>query len=118
MYLQSNVRTAVAKGNSVCLRVSCQDGKETVLTVDHVIAATGFSVDIQRLPFLHADLLSQVRRIEAAPMLSRYFETSVPDLYFIGIAAANSFGPLLRFVLGTGFTGPRLGQHLASRAAG
>ncbi len=118
MHLQSSVRAAVAKGNGVCLRVSCQDGKETMLTVDHVIAATGFHVDIQRLPFLHADLLSQVRRIEDAPMLSRFFESSVPGLYFIGITAANSFGPLLRFVLGTGFTGPRLGQHLASRAAG
>jgi pyruvate/2-oxoglutarate dehydrogenase complex dihydrolipoamide dehydrogenase (E3) component len=118
MHLQSSVRAAVAKGNGVCLRVSCQDGKETMLTVDHVIAATGFHVDIQRLPFLHADLLSQVRRIEDAPMLSRFFESSVPGLYFIGITAANSFGPLLRFVLGTGFTGPRLGQHLASRATG
>jgi hypothetical protein len=30
-------------------------------------------------------------------------ESSIPGLHFIGAAAAESFGPLMRFVSGTGY---------------
>jgi hypothetical protein len=47
--------------------------------------------------------------------LTSNFETSAPGLYFIGAAAANSFGPLLRFMVGAEFVAPRLAAHLNRR---
>ena len=41
-------------------------------------------------------------------MLSSSFESSVPGIYFVGIAAANSFGPVMRFAFGAGFAARRL----------
>jgi hypothetical protein len=40
--------------------------------------------------------------------------SSVPGLYFVGVAAANSFGPLLRFACGADYTARRLAPHLAA----
>ncbi len=51
--------------------------------------------------------------VEDTPILSRNFESSVPNLYFIGLAAANSFGPLNRFACGAEFTAKHLTQHLS-----
>jgi hypothetical protein len=36
-------------------------------------------------------------------VLSSGFESSMPGLYFAGITAANSFGPVMRFAFGAGF---------------
>jgi sulfite reductase beta subunit-like hemoprotein len=49
--------------------------------------------------------------------LSANFESSVPGLYFVGVAAANSFGPLLRFALGAGFCSSQVASHLVRVSA-
>jgi len=46
--------------------------------------------------------------------LRRPFESSVPGLHFVGVTAANSFGPLFRFAFGADYAAKRLGHHLAS----
>lgn len=80
-----------------------------VLSADHVIFATGYKIDVSRLGFLDPAMVSRIKLIEAAPRLSRHYESSVPGLHFIGPAAAPSFGPVCRFVYGT--THPA--QHLS-----
>jgi hypothetical protein len=77
-----------------------------------VIAATGFRVAMRRLPFLDARLRDGLRCVEDAPVLNRNFEASVPGLYFVGLASANSFGPLVRFAYGAGFTARHLSSSL------
>jgi len=47
------------------------------------------------------------------PILNRNFQSAVPDLYFVGLASSNSFGPLCRFAYGAKFTSKRLARHLA-----
>ena len=49
-----------------------------------------------------------------AQTLSANFESSVPSLYFVGLASANTFGPVMRFTLGAGYTARRLAWHLAT----
>jgi hypothetical protein len=46
-------------------------------------------------------------------MIDRNFQTTVPGLYMVGLAAAYNFGPLLRFACGAEFTVKRLAPHLA-----
>jgi flavin-dependent dehydrogenase len=83
---------------------------------DHVIAATGFHVDISRLPFLDPAITGALALTEDAPKLSSNFESSVPGLHFVGTMAAYEFGPLLRFVCGAEFTARRIARHIASVA--
>ena len=49
-----------------------------------------------------------------APIISANFESSEPGLYFIGVASAATFGPVMRFVAGAEFTVQNLSHRLAS----
>jgi hypothetical protein len=84
------------------------------LEADHVIAGTGYRVALEHLPFLDEALRSQVRLEGAYPKLSPQFESSVPGLYFVGLASAAAFRPLTRFALGAGYTARKTSAHLRS----
>jgi len=101
----------------VALDLVDSQGVKNTIVADHVVAATGYKPDLARLPFLDAELRGAVEQVDGTPVLSDTFETSVPDLYFVGLAAANSFGPLLRFMFGAEFAAPRLAAHLRRRIA-
>jgi hypothetical protein len=103
-------------GKRVLLQLCGRNGKPKMLECDHVIAATGYAPDLARLPFMSPGLLSQIATTGGAPSLSAHFETSVPGLYVMGPAAANSFGPLMRFMTGSEFAAPALSKHLARKA--
>jgi FAD-dependent urate hydroxylase len=106
------VQAASEQGGKVALRVRQGNATSEIMT-DHVIAGTGYEVDVDRIPFVDPDLAARITRVERAPKLSRSFETSVHGLYFVGPAAAFSFGPLFRFVAGANFAVPLLARHLA-----
>jgi FAD-dependent urate hydroxylase len=95
------------------LRLADASAGESEIVADHVIAATGFDNDVRKLPFLHAGMLDRMRLTGRAPRLSAHFESSIPGLYFAGPIAAASFGPVMRFVIGAGFTSRRISAHLA-----
>lgn len=88
-------------GGKVDLRLTSADGTKEVLRADHVIFATGYRTDLNRLHFLGPELVTRLNMTGTAPRLSSHYESSIPGLHFIGPAAANSFGPVCRFVFGT-----------------
>jgi cation diffusion facilitator CzcD-associated flavoprotein CzcO len=90
------------------------DGETSTMFADHVVSATGFKIAVDRTPFLDSQLIAGIAHVDGAPKLSRNFESSLPGLHFIGPAAANSFGPMLRFAAGAEFTSRRLSRHLAA----
>jgi len=108
-------RAEVAAGK-IRLEVTASDGSQRVLSADHVIAATGYRVDLRRLGFMDSDMQTKLSAVEHTPVLSPNFESSIPGLYFVGTSAANTFGPLLRFAYGAAFTARRLSKHLAKSA--
>jgi thioredoxin reductase len=116
--LQSNVIEAQTTGQGVRLTLRHSDGSGRHMRVDHVVAATGYRVDTQKLPFLCDQIQARLGRVDGAPALSRNFESTVPGLYFVGTSAANSFGPMLRFVYGTAFASRRVANHIAPVARG
>lgn len=87
------------------------------MTFDHVIAGSGYTVDVDRLRFLDQSLREKIQRLERSPKLNSTFESSVPGLRFVGAASAMSFGPLFRFVVGADYTSRTIARHLASRTA-
>lgn len=91
------------------VRVRLADG--SVRHVNHVLLATGYRVDVERCALLGADLLSGLERRGGLPVLGRGLESSVPGLHFVGASATRSFGPLMKFVSGTGFASRALAAH-------
>ena len=112
--LDHSVSKAQAKGSRSVLKVAGHDGRVAAITSDHVIAATGYRFDIQSLPFLSRTLKAQLAIEHHMPVLSSAFESSVPGLYFTGLASTNSFGPAMRFLYGAHYTARRLGRHIAA----
>jgi thioredoxin reductase len=110
------ITQATAQDGRASLRLVDRVGNERFISADHVIAATGYKPDVSRLSFLDAGLLSDIRRVGNSPALSSNFESTVDNLYFVGVSAANTFGPLLRFAYGAGFAAPRLSKYLAKTA--
>jgi len=108
---------AEVRNGNVHLRVRAQDGQERELVTGHLIAATGYRVNLERLQFLSADIRSKVDVVNGAPVLSSSFESSIPGLYFAGVAAASSFGPVMRFAFGAGFAARTLTRALARSLA-
>ena len=70
-----------------------------VLTVDHVVFATGYKVDLARVPFLANGLLPSVTVQDGFPVLDQHFQTSVPGLYITSLAATRDFGSFLAFTV-------------------
>jgi len=101
------VRDAQAAGDGVSLRLDTG----AALDVDHVLLATGYRVDIAKYRMLAPELLHRVDCVDGSPVLSAGFESSVPGLHFVGSSAVLSFGPLMRFVAGTGYA-----AHALTRA--
>jgi cation diffusion facilitator CzcD-associated flavoprotein CzcO len=101
-----------------------RDGDRIVLTtndgtrhVDHVLLATGYRIDVDRMDILDQQLRGRIRRHEGLPILSAGFESSVSGLHFVGSFAVGSFGPLLRFIAGAGFAARRITQAALGRSA-
>jgi len=102
-----------ALNGKVHLHLRGKDGSQRELVAEHVIAATGYRVAIDRLKFLNVDIRAGIKAVSDSPALSSTFESSVPGLYFVGVSAANSFGPVMRFAFGAGFAARTVTQSLA-----
>lgn len=113
IHLSTTIGGIRAQDGRLTLELAGPSGAKGSIPADHLIAATGYKPVVQRLPFLEQGLCAQIRTLDEGPVLSRQFESSVRGLYFVGLASANSFGPLARFAYGAGFTARRLSRHLA-----
>jgi hypothetical protein len=110
------LRGATTQGSGVRLLL---DGPErSAVDADHVIAGTGFRMDLARLPFLPAELRARIGTLNGYPVLSRVGESSVPGLYFAGAPAAVSLGPSVRFIAGTHNVARQMSRSLARRGKG
>jgi thioredoxin reductase len=83
------------------------------VTVDHLVAGTGYKPDVDRLKFIDSSLRAKIKRqSDGSPNLTSHFESSLPGVYFAGVAAAANFGPVFRFVFGVEFASKRIARHL------
>lgn len=109
------VTRAVGAGDAVTLTLAGRDGNVSTIETERVIAATGYVPDVNRLGLLDPALRQDLRLVGTSPRLSSHFESSVPGLYFVGLMATLSFGPVQRFVYGTRFAAGRVSAHLSAR---
>jgi Pyridine nucleotide-disulphide oxidoreductase len=90
---------ARAKGHQI--EVQMADGLHGF---DHVLLATGYHIDISRLGFLAPGLLAKIATSNDSPVLGAAFESTAAGLHFVGSNAVDSYGPLMRFISGSGYT--------------
>jgi thioredoxin reductase len=109
------VKKADPAGDGIRLFLGGQ--KETVVEADHVVAGTGFRVNLARLEFLDPALREKVAVFKNYPVVSRVGESSVPGLYFAGAHTAANLGPSVRFIAGTHNISGRLAGTVQRRAA-
>jgi thioredoxin reductase len=112
MHLGAALTRVRVQGGRVCVTFKQKGAEERRIEVNHLIAATGYKVAMSRLGFIDQAIQARIRTVADTPILNRHFESSVPGLYFIGITAANSFGPLLRFAYGARFAAQRVARRL------
>jgi lysine/ornithine N-monooxygenase len=80
--------------------------------VDAVLLATGYRVDVRRLPFLaRGNVLRRLAIAEGYPVLSERFESTVPGLFFSNRFASRDFGHFFDFTAGA-----RVAARLIARA--
>ncbi|CAM5477825.1 FAD-dependent oxidoreductase [Streptomyces canus] len=108
------ILTADTSQGHPSLEVLTGAGTVDRLAAEHVIAATGYRVDLAAMGFLGHGLRTALAVSRGTPRLGAGYVSSVPGLYFTGLPAAASYGPVMRFVCGTEFASPRLARHLAA----
>ena len=111
---EHHLRGAEPNGSGV--RLLLEGSKRSTIDVDHVIAGTGFRIDIARLPFLPVGLRAGITTLNGYPVLTRACQSTVPGLYFAGAPAAVSLGPSMRFIAGTHSTAHQIARSLARRS--
>ena len=112
------VTSATALGEKVQLKVAAAGTAGREVTADHVIAATGYRTNLERLGFLPDAMLSSLRTVGGSAAVGRDYQSSIPGLYFIGPSVAPSMGPVMRFVFGSRHAATTVGRHLAATSGG
>lgn len=110
------LRGAEARGTGV--RLLLEGPQATEVDVDHVVAGTGFRMDLTRLSFLPESLRSAITTSNGYPVVSRAGRSSVPGLYFAGSPAGLSLGPSVRFIAGTHNLAEPMARSMARAARG
>ncbi|MGH3764941.1 MAG: NAD(P)-binding domain-containing protein [Pseudonocardiaceae bacterium] len=113
-----SVRWAEPETGGVRLGLRAADGATTEIAADHVLAATGYRADLDRLSFLDATLRATVRTLASTPDVGPDFQSSAPGLYFIGPAVAPTFGPVMRFVCGSDYAARTVARALTATVPG
>jgi len=88
-------------------------GKQ-ILLVDYVILATGYRVDIQRVPFLQRGNILEILALDDGfPLLDESFQTNVQNLFITSFAANHDFGPFFAFTVGARTSAKIIGRKIA-----
>ena len=88
------------------------------LRVDHVILATGYSVDVGQIPYLaRGNILSTLQTHNGYPRLDECFQSNIPGLYFTSLPAAQDFGPFFGFVIGAPVAARVIGASIERQLA-
>lgn len=101
-------------------RITLSDGE--TLAVDHVIFATGYKVDMTRIPLLAAgNLLPRLALDNGYPCLDEHFETSIPGLFVTSMPAVQDFGLFFAFTISVRTSarliGPAVHQRITAKAS-
>src|SRR6185437_5581517 len=70
LHLGMQIAGASVEADGIALRLTSDTNELKVLKADHLIAATGYRVDLQRLGFIDGALRAKLHTVDRAPALS------------------------------------------------
>jgi thioredoxin reductase len=108
------VLRAEPEGNGVRLHLG--GAKPQTMDVDHVMAGTGFRIDVATLPFLGEEIKTSLVMRAGCPTVSRAGESSIDGLYFAGAHTMVSYGAGVRLISRTHHTAAHIARSVARRA--
>ena len=109
--MEHQIASAEAVNGQVRLGLTGPAGATKILT-DHVVAATGYDVALERIDILEPTLRAQIAKEGPYAWLNAHFETSVKGLFIIGLPSAPVFGPVQRFMFGAKHAAPAVTKAL------
>ena len=93
-------RTEVVEGAEKNGELNVEISNGETITCDQIILATGYKVDITRLPILAAgNILDQLETRNGFPVLDEHFQTSIKRLFITSMPATQDFGPFFAFTI-------------------
>lgn len=100
------------RGGDLVVRLDSGDA----LAVDHVLYATGYRVDLRRVPFLAAgNLLPRIERRDGFPLLDVSLQSTQPGLFFTSLPATRDFGLFFGFTVAVRASARVVGHAIQSR---
>ena len=88
-----------------------------IITVDHIILATGYKVMINKVPFLaKGNILSKLAIQSNFPVLDEHFQTNLPGLFITSMPASQDFGPFFGFTITVRTSAKLIGEALNVRS--
>ena len=84
------------------------------LVVNHIFLATGYKVQVNRIPFLsEGNILSGLTTRNDYPVLDEHFQSNVKGLFFTSLPATQDFGPFFGFVIGAPASARVIGSFIS-----
>jgi cation diffusion facilitator CzcD-associated flavoprotein CzcO len=105
--------TEVVKATPQGQGLRCELSDGTTREIDYLFLGTGYEAHIDKLGFIDPGLRQQVQDRDGYPVQNSWFESSVPNLYFVGAISGYTFGPICRFVAGAGSAAQQIARHIA-----
>jgi cation diffusion facilitator CzcD-associated flavoprotein CzcO len=110
-------RTRVVAADAIphdALSVRLDNGR--TFTVDAIILATGYRVQIDQVPFLaRGDILDRLATHDGFPILDAHFQTNIPRLFITSLPATRDFGPFFGFTVAVGTAAKLIGRAIVGR---
>jgi thioredoxin reductase len=83
------------------------------LKVDHIILATGYKVNMERVPFLAAgNMIAKMQMKDGFPILDEHFQSNIPGLFITSMPATQDFGPFFAFTVSVGASAKIIGAFM------
>ncbi len=96
------------------LSVQLDNGR--TFPVDVIILATGYRVQIDRVPLLaRGNILDRLTIHYGFPRLDEHFQTNIPGLFMTSMPATQDFGPFFGFTYGVSTSAKLIGRAIVGR---
>jgi len=110
MWPRTQIISCSQSGNNK-LEVVFDNGNSII--VDHIILATGYSVNMHNIPFLaNGNILPLLSLRNNYPRLDEHFQTNLPGLFITSMPAMNDFGPFFGFTISVRASAKLIGRCL------
>lgn len=87
----------------------------TTVVVDQIILATGYKVNIEKVPLLtRGNILARLETRNGFPALDEHFQSNLPGLFFTSMCATQDFGPFFAFTAGVRASAKLIGSALGA----